>query len=157
MERQNNNPIKRFGSKDTVAYQNFAQDFWAVRERQWLSIWLQAAPTILSSDIHSVLEFGGGRDLTRSIARHYGVKYFSVDISDDFFPDIQSSIIDYAFEGKTHDLVCSFQCLEHNPWQETQALITHMAKFTTNTYIFLSPTVVLGFPFPSRYGFQNLA
>jgi SAM-dependent methyltransferase len=131
------NPIQRYGSKDSEEYKYFANDFQPGRERHWLSLWLQAAPVIMNSDVHSVLEFGGGRDVTRSLARHFGVEYKSIDISDRFFPDTQSSIADYAFEGRTYDLVCSFQCLEHNPWDESLELIAHMAKFT-HKYLYLS-------------------
>lgn len=137
MNKGQSNPIGRFGSKSTKEYRRFAQDFTAIREAHWTSIWMQAAPAVLDDDIYSVLEFGGGRDLTRTIARHFGIDYTSVDISDDFFPDVKSSIIDFENSGKTFDLVCSFQCLEHNPWEETQELIAHMSKFT-HRYLYLS-------------------
>jgi hypothetical protein len=132
-----NNPIQRFGSKESEAYRYFANDFRPGRERHWFSLWLQAAPAILRPDVHSVLEFGGGRDLTRSLARHFGIEYKSIDISDRFFPDVQSSIVDYPFDGRTYDLVCSFQCLEHNPWNEAVDLLKHMAQFS-NKYLYLS-------------------
>lgn len=131
------NPIARYGSKKSEEYQYFANDFNRGRECQWLSLWLQASPIILKPDVHSVIEFGGGRDLTRSIVRHFGIEYRSIDISDRFFPDVQSSIQDYVFNGRTYDLVCSFQCLEHNPWEETVGLIAHMARFT-HKYLYLS-------------------
>lgn len=130
-------PLKRYGSKESESYRYFAQDFLPIRQRQWLSLWLQAAPTILSPDVYKVLEFGGGRDLTRTLAKHFGIEYKSIDISDNFYPDVQSSIADYPFEGSTVDLVCSFQCLEHNPWNEAQELIAHMAQFT-HKYLYFS-------------------
>lgn len=131
------NPIHRYGGKDSAEYLYFANDFQPGRERHWLSIWLQAAPTIMRPDVKSVLEFGGGRDITRSLARHFGIEYTSVDISDRFFPDVKSSIVDYPFDGKTYDLVCSFQCLEHNPWDEAVELLDHMTKFS-HKYLYLS-------------------
>lgn len=131
------NPICRYGGKESEAYQYFANDFQSGRERHWLSVWLQAAPAILRPDVHSVLEFGGGRDITRSLARHFGVEYLSVDISDRFFPDVKSSINEYPFTGEKYDLVCSFQCLEHNPWDEAMELVAHMAQFSKK-YVYLS-------------------
>ncbi|MDR0701112.1 MAG: class I SAM-dependent methyltransferase [Azoarcus sp.] len=131
------NPIRRYGGKDSDAYRYFANDFLPIRKRHWPSIWLQAAPIIMTPDILSVLEFGGGRDVTRSLARHFGIEYKSIDISDRFFPDVQSSIADYPFDGKTYDLVCSFECLEHNPWNETVELLAHMIRFT-HRYLYLS-------------------
>lgn len=135
--KNNENPIKRFGSKQSPEYQYFANDFQKGRERHWLSIWHQAAPIITDPSVKSVLEFGGGRDVTRAIARSFGVEYKSIDISDRFFPDVQSSIIEYPFTGETCDLVCSFQCLEHNPWEESLELISHMSLFTHN-YLYVS-------------------
>ena len=85
-------PIDRFGGKETAEYLYFAQDFETRRRNHWMSICLQAAPSVLLPDIHSVLEFGGGRDLTRTICRYFGIEYLSVDVSDRFFPDVVSPI-----------------------------------------------------------------
>jgi hypothetical protein len=131
------NPIDRYGGKESEAYRYFASDFSDIRERHWLSIWHQAAPIILLPEVISVIEFGGGRDITRCLARHFGIQYLSVDISDRFFPDVQSSISDYPFNGTTYDLVCSFECLEHNPWEESGEILDHMIKFTRK-YLYLS-------------------
>jgi hypothetical protein len=59
-------PIRRYGGKDSEAYRYFANDFLPIRKRNGLSIWFQAAPIIMAPDVHSVLEFGGGRDVFRS-------------------------------------------------------------------------------------------
>lgn len=130
-------PIKRYGGKISEEYRYFAQDFTVNRERHWLSIWAQAVPIIMRPDVESVLEFGGGRDVTRALSRYFGIKHQSVDISDRFFPDVQSSIQDYPFNGKTYDLVASFQCLEHNPWDEAVSIIEHMVRFS-HKYLYLS-------------------
>jgi len=124
------NPIDRFKGKHTSDYRYFANDFSEIRMRQWLSVWMQASPSICREDVHSVLEFGGGRDVTRSIVRQFGIEYFSVDMSSRFFPDHVSSILDFPFEGRMYDLVCSFQCLEHNPYEDVPALIKHMSAFS---------------------------
>jgi len=134
---QSPNPITRYGGKESEGYRYFASDFLPNRERHWQSLWLQAQVPILFPDVMSVLEFGGGRDVTRSLARHFGIDYRSVDISDRFFPDVVSSIADYPFTGEQVDLVSSFQCLEHNDWEEVPALIGHMAKFSRR-YVYLS-------------------
>ena len=54
------NPIDRFKGKHTDDYLYFASDFSEIRMRQWLSVWMQASPSICREDVHSVLEFGGG-------------------------------------------------------------------------------------------------
>jgi hypothetical protein len=133
----NQNPIERYAGKESEAYRRFASDFWPVRDAAWHSIWLQAMPAVLLPDVRSVLEFGGGRDLTRTIVRHFGIDYLSVDISNQFFPDVVSSIADYRFTGQTYDLVCSFQCLEHNPLEDLDSLLRHMVQFTRK-YFYVS-------------------
>jgi len=130
-------PISRYGGKESEGYRYFASDFLTNRERHWQSLWLQARVPILLPDVHSVLEFGGGRDVTRSLVRHFGIDYRSVDISDRFFPDVVSSISDYPFDGTQYDLVSSFQCLEHNSWEEVPDLIRHMVRFSRR-YVYLS-------------------
>lgn len=130
-------PISRYGGKDSDEFLYFANDFQDHRQAQWFSIWLQAMPSILLPDVRTVIEFGGGRDLTRSITKNFGIDYRSVDLSDRFFPDFVSSIEEYPFSGDTVDLVCSFQCLEHNPWDQVEGLLKHLAQFT-HRYLYLS-------------------
>ncbi|WP_085908920.1 methyltransferase domain-containing protein [Kiloniella majae] len=137
MNLDKENPISRFNGKESDEYKYFANDFRRERERQWLSVFSQVAPIILLPDVKSVLEFGSGRDISSSLIKHFGITHHSVDVSDRFFPDTVSSIADYPFEGETHDFVCSFQCLEHNPLEEVSALVQHMAQFT-NKYLYFS-------------------
>lgn len=51
-------------------------------------------------------------------------------MSSQFFPDHVSSILDFPFESRIWDLVCSFQCLEHNPYEEVPDLIKHTIIFS---------------------------
>ena len=137
MSVQKSNPIERYGSKDSENYQYFANDFLPHRLEQWNSIWLQASPAITNPEINSVLEFGGGRDVTKALVQHFGIQYLSVDVSDRFFPDKVSSILEYPFQGKKYDLVCSFQALEHNPFDEAINCLRHMANFS-NKFVYIS-------------------
>lgn len=131
------NPIRSYGGKDSVEWRYFASDFMDLRFLNWMSIFLQCKPIVQLEDVESVLEFGGGRDVTRALMRHLGIRHVSVDRSDRFFPDHVASIADFPFEGETYDLVCSFQCLEHNPSDELDRLVDHMLRFTRR-YFYVS-------------------
>ena len=131
------NPVKSLGGKSSEDYKYFANDFLSHRLVQWTSIYLQCAPIATREDVHSVLEFGSGRNLTKFISEFLGISHTSVDISDRFCPDHVSSILDFPFSGQKYDLVCSFQCLEHNPSEYLDDLVAHMVRFT-NRYLYVS-------------------
>jgi hypothetical protein len=131
------NPISRYGGKESAEYEYYSSEFSDGRLRHWASIYLQSSPIIRKTDIMSVLEFGGGRDTTRALSRHMGINHIDVDVNDRFFPDYKSEIMEYPFEGKQYDMVCTFQCLEHNPFDDIDELILHMLKFTKR-YFYLS-------------------
>ena len=104
---------------------------------QWTSIYLQCGPIAQREDVRSVLEFGSGRNLTKFISEYLGISHTSVDISDRFRPDHVSTILDFPFTERKYDLVCSFQCLEHNPLEHLDDLVAHMLRFT-NRYLYVS-------------------
>jgi len=130
-------PIGRYGGKKSEQYKRFSNDFSAHRMRQFLSIFMQAHRIVSSNDVQSVLEFGGGRDVTKALSRYMGIQHTSVDIGDIFYPDVNSGIMEYQFEGREYDMVCSFQCLEHNPIEDLDSLVPHMIQFTKK-YFYLS-------------------
>ncbi len=84
-----------------------------------------------------MLEFGSGRNLTKFITGFLGLSHTAVDVSDRFRPDHVSSILDFPFRDRKYDLVCSFQCLEHNPLEQLDDLIAHMVQFTSR-YLYVS-------------------
>ena len=75
--------------------------------------------------------------MTKALVRHFGIDYTSVDMSDKYLPDVISSISDFDSGGKQYDLVCSFQCLEHNPLGELDGLLTKM-KSLSRKHILIS-------------------
>ena len=131
------NPVEAFGGKGSEDYKYFANAFLPHRLVRWTSIYLQCAPIVQRHDVQSVLEFGSGRNLTKFISEYLGISHTSVDISDRFSPDHVSSILDFPFRDQKFDLVCSFQCLEHNPLEQLDDLIAHMVLFT-NKYLYVS-------------------
>ena len=131
------NPVTSFGGKGSDDYKYLCNDFLPHRLIQWTSIYLQCAPIAQREDVQSVLEFGSGRNLTKFISEYLGISHTSVDVSGRFSPDYVSSILAFPFMDQKYDLVCSFQCLEHNPPEELDDLIAHMVRFT-NRYLYVS-------------------
>ena len=69
------NPLKFFGGKASEDYKYFANDFHPHRLIHWTSIYLQCAPIARREDVHSVLEFGSGRNLTKFITEYLGLSH----------------------------------------------------------------------------------
>ena len=136
-DRRSWRPVSLFGGKDSEDYKYFSNDFQPHRLTEWTSIWLQCAPVARREDVHSVLEFGSGRNLTSFISDYLGISHTTVDVSNRFHPDHVASILDFPFTGETYDLVCSFQCLEHNPYDQLDELVAHMIEFTRR-YLYVS-------------------
>lgn len=130
-------PLARFGGKDSEAWREFTRDLRRHRLLPWMSVFFQGNPIVELDDVESVLEFGGGRDVTRALIRHFGLRHESVDVRNTYYPDHLASILDFPYRGEQYDLVCSFQCLEHNPWDEFDALVGHMLRFTRR-YFYIS-------------------
>ena len=96
LEAESWNPTKLYGGKGSEDYKYFANDFHPHRLTQWTSIYLQCAPIARREDVHSVLEFGSGRNLTKFITGFLGLSHTAVDVSDRFRPDHVSSILDFS-------------------------------------------------------------
>ena len=131
------NVIEYLGGKGSIKYKDFARDLFLYRENHWLSMFYQCQPIVELEDVRSVLEFGGGRDLTKSICRYYGINHETVDVSDVFFPDYISSISEFPNSELKYDLVCSFQCLEHNKFEELSDLVPKMLQHSRK-YLYIS-------------------
>ena len=78
------NPLKFFGGKTSEDYKYFANDFHPHRLIHWTSIYLQCTPIAQREDVHSVLEFGSGRNLTKFITEYLGLSHTAVDVSEKF-------------------------------------------------------------------------
>ena len=94
------NPAKLFGGKASEDYKYFANDFHPHCLIQWTSIYLQCAPIARREDVHSILEFGSGRNLTKFITEYLGLSHTAVDVSERFRPDHVSSILDSPMKSR---------------------------------------------------------
>ena len=128
--------IQKFNGKESDEYKYWANDFLDHRFVQWSSVWFQASECIINENIESVIEFGSGRDTTKALVEHFGVKHLSVDISSRFYPDVVSSIENFATD-ETYDMVMCFQCLEHNSYDLFSSYLQKFKKLS-NKYILIS-------------------
>ena len=123
--------------KTDPKYKYYASDFDDCRFLQWSSVWYQAREAIQREDVHSMLEFGTGRNLTKALVEHFGVKHLSVDIDNTrFIPDVRASMDEYKTDEK-FDIVSAFQALEHNPYEEFSVYLEKF-KNLSNKYIYIS-------------------
>lgn len=126
-----------FEDKNSKEYIDFSNNFREHRFFQWSSLWYQAKEPICRPDVHSVLEFGGGRNVTKALIEHFGIRHVDVDFNDKrYSPDIVSTIADFETDER-FDMVCCFQALEHNPVEE---LPVYLKKFKTlsKRYVYIS-------------------
>ena len=141
--------MKDFSNKTSEFYRYYANDFGNHRTEQWFSIYLQSREMINDENVHSVLEFGMGRGVTKAIVKHFNIEYCGVDYDNNrFCPDIASTIENFSSDKK-YDLVCSFQTLEHNPIEKLPQYIKKMASLS-NKYVYLS------MPFCGRWASVSL-
>lgn len=129
---------EKYESKESNKYKGFSNDLAEHRLAQWSSVYYQVSPIVRNPDIYSVLEFGSGRGLSKAIAMHYGISYKTVDAVDNHYtPDEISDIENYPLGNERYDLVCSFQCLEHNTWEKTKKLLKKMSLHSKK-YVYIS-------------------
>lgn len=113
-----------------------AQDLREKRLDMWESIFWQCSVPIELGDVSSVIDFGSGRNLTKAILEHYQIKCTTVDVSDVYDPDVVSEIRKGLSLAKA-DMVCSFQCLEHNSYEKLGPLVEALASYSEK-YVFIS-------------------
>lgn len=125
------------GDETSDHWRDLTNDFGDHRFFHWHSLWYQAKIPIELPDVHSVLEFGPGRGVTKALIEHFGMEHVGVDVSDRLHrPDVTSTILDFETDV-TFDLVCSFETLEHNPLEQLGPHLTKMASLTRR-YVYLS-------------------
>ena len=123
--------------KSSEWYKYYTGDFHDTRKNQFISIFYQVKDIIIKTDISSVLEFGTGRNVSKAIIEHFGIKHYSVDFDNKrFIPDEVSTIMEFKSDKK-FDIVCAFQVLEHNPLDSIKDHLTKM-KSLSKEYVFIS-------------------
>ena len=124
-------------NKKDDSFKHFTNDVRPHREYQWLSVYHQLSIPTCLDDVNSILEFGPGRGLAKAVFNHYGLEYVCSDVVDfGAQPDHLLSIEEFPTDRK-FDLVCAFQALEHNPFEEFPKYLRKMRDLS-NKYVYIS-------------------
>lgn len=109
-----------------------ARDLRPVRLDMWESFYWQASIPLNLPEVHSVIDFGSGRNLNKAILEHFDIDCFTVDVSPVYQPDLISPIVQ-GLQIPQADLVSCFQCLEHNSYEDVlqhiQTLMSYSKKY----------------------------
>lgn len=149
-------------NKNSDWYKYYSSDFIDEGINRFTSIFYQVKDIIIKPDIKSILEFGTGRNVSKALIEHFGIKHYSVDFDDKTFrPDHVSTILEFDKDEK-YDIVCAFQVLEHNPIETIGIHLDKLRSFS-NKYVYVSLPfngrwISINFFFnfmPTRYGRWN--
>ena len=84
---------------------------------------------VLALNPKSVLEVGAGdRVFGNFIKDNTDVSYTCVDVADDLHPDVVGSVLALPFAGKSYDVVCAFEVLEHLPFERFDKALSELAR-----------------------------
>lgn len=103
--------------------------------KRWCSIWYQINE-IIKLKPTTVLEFGPGIGILKSVLQTAKIKYFSADIASDLCPDFMGSVDSLTLDKK-FDLVCAFQVLEHLPYEKFESCLKNLSNLSSR-YVIIS-------------------
>lgn len=102
-------------------------EFKYVDKQRWASMWHQL-DEVIKLKPQSVLEIGPGPGVFKQVAKLFDVKVETLDIDPELHPDHIGVATALPFAGKSYDVVCAFQMLEHLPYDESLAAFAEMAR-----------------------------
>ncbi|MEN9614142.1 MAG: hypothetical protein RLZZ347_449 [Candidatus Parcubacteria bacterium] len=121
-------------------------------EARWVSYFFQLKE-VLGLKPKSILEIGCGDKVFSSFITHNTkCAYTSLDIAEDLHPDMVGSVDKIPCEGKSFDVVCAFEVLEHMPFEKFEACLAEMSR-VSKKYVCISlphfgPSIELAFKIP---------
>lgn len=105
---------------------------------RWNSVWHQL-DEVLRLEPKRVLEVGPGVGLFKRVAEIYGIRVETLDIDAELHPDHVASATELPFPDKEYDVVCSFQMLEHLPYDVAIKAFAEMVRVSRSTVLISLP------------------
>jgi len=118
-----------------VEKEHYRFSTYMTKER-WCSIWHQL-DEVLKLQPENVLEVGPGTGLFKLIAENFRIKVDTLDVEEELNPDIVASATEIPISDRSYDVVCSFQMLEHIPFNMSIEAIKEMVR-VSRKYVIIS-------------------
>jgi len=103
---------------------------------RWNSLWHQL-DEVFNLQPKRVLEIGPGPGVFKHMATLLGHKVETFDLDPELNPDHIGSATALPFADRTYDVVCSFQMLEHLPYDEALKAFVEMVRVSSG-YVVIS-------------------
>lgn len=105
---------------------------------RWCSIWHQL-DEIQKLKPSSILEVGPGSGILKAIGKVYGFAIDTLDLDPEIEPDHIGSATKMPFDDHTYDVVCSFQMLEHLPYESSLQAFSEMVRVCRKNVVISLP------------------
>jgi SAM-dependent methyltransferase len=105
-------------------------------KKRWMSLWYQIREIYELAE-GPVLEIGCGSGLFKTVVAALGINIETVDIASELEPDYLATVTELPFVAEAYDLVCSFQTLEHLPYEQSLRAFSEMVR-VTRQYVVIS-------------------
>jgi predicted SAM-dependent methyltransferase len=110
---------------------------YMLKER-WISTWHQL-DEVMSLNPSSVLEIGSGPKIFKVIFSYFSISIETVDIDLELKPDYVASATKLPFKDNSYDCVCSFQMLEHLPYEQALQAFGEMSRVARKNIVVSLP------------------
>ncbi len=131
--------MKRQVNKENYLFKKY------ISKERWASMWHQL-DEVLSLNPENILEVGPGPGYFKTMCHNLGFKVKTLDIASDLNPDYLSSASDMPLNNEEFDCVCSFQMLEHLPYDLTLKALSEMARVSKRYIIISLPNAKTVYP-----------
>lgn len=122
--------------------------------RRFLSYWNQI-DQVRKARPENLLEVGIGNGFVTRYLREQGYQTHTVDFDERLRPDTVASVLNLPFADDSFDVVCSFETLEHLPWESFVPALAELARVSRRKVLISLPDVSPYFNLRFGYKFRE--